>query len=145
MSVSGNAVNTNIGIINAQNMQSQNQPTIYTATLKGKINGLEETVAVLTEELNFYHNEIAQLQQEKLELEESLARKTHEIRTTLVSEVKAADENMKNSYAAQKAENQRTQAAIQTLKTEKTNLNQHLLDLKRRVAELELTIGDETK
>ena len=59
MSVSGNAVNTNIGIINAQNTASQNQPTIYTATLKGKINGLEETVAVLTEELNFYHNEIA--------------------------------------------------------------------------------------
>ena len=145
MSVSGNAVNTNIGIINAQNNNSSNQPTIYTATLKGKINGLEETVAVLTEELNFYHNEIAQLQQEKLELEESLARKTHEIRTTLVNEVKAADDNMKNSYAAQKAENQRTQQAIQTLKTEKTNLNQHLLDLKRRVAELELTIGDETK
>ena len=52
---------------------------------------------------------------------------------------------MKNSYNAQKAENGRTQAAIQQLKTEKTNLNQHLLDLKRRVAELELTIGDETK
>ena len=62
-----------------------------------------------------------------------------------MNEVKAADDNMKNSYAAQKAENQRTQQAIQTLKTEKTNLNQHLLDLKRRVAELELTIGDETK
>ena len=35
------------------------------------------------------------------------------------------------------------QNAITTLKTEKTNLNQHLLDLKRRVAELELMIGDE--
>ena len=123
MSVSGNAVNTNIGIINAQNNATQNQPTIYTATLKGKINGLEETVSVLTEELNFYHNEICQLQNEKVELEESLARKTHEIRTTLVAEVKAADESMKNQYNAQKAENQRTQGAITQLKTEKTNLN----------------------
>jgi hypothetical protein len=35
------------------------------------------------------------------------------------------------------------QNAITTLKTEKTNLNQHLLDLKRRVAELELMIGDD--
>ena len=35
------------------------------------------------------------------------------------------------------------QSAIATLKTEKTNLNQHLLDLKRRVSELELMIGDE--
>jgi hypothetical protein len=35
------------------------------------------------------------------------------------------------------------QTAITTLKTEKTNLHQHLLDLKRRVAELELAVGDE--
>ncbi len=35
------------------------------------------------------------------------------------------------------------QTAITQLKTEKTNLNQHLLDLKRRVAELELMIGDD--
>ena len=53
----------------------------------------------------------------------------------MIAEVKAADENMKNSYQVQKAENLRTQNSITTLKTEKTNLNQHLLDLKRRVAE----------
>ena len=59
---SNNPVNTNIGIINATAFgQSQAQPTVYTATLKGKINGLEETVHVLTEELNFYSNEIKQL------------------------------------------------------------------------------------
>ena len=100
---------------------------------------------MLTEELNFYKNEISQLQQEKVELEESLARRTHEIRTTLVAEVKASDDSMKQQYQAQKAENMRTQQAIQTLKAEKTNLNQHLLDLKRRCAELELTIGDDCK
>ena len=90
MSVSQN-VNTNIGVINAQ-APTGTQATIYTATLKGKINGLEETVHVLTEELNFYKNEIQQLHNEKVELEESLARKTHEIRTTLIAEVKAADD-----------------------------------------------------
>ena len=57
--------------------------------------------------------------------------------------MRAADENMKVSYQAQKQENLRMQNSITTLKTEKTNLNQHLLDLKRRVAELELMIGDE--
>lgn len=93
--MSQQAVNTNIGIINAQATHG-NQPAVYTATLKGKINGLEETVHVLTEELNFYKDEIAQLGQEKVELEESLARKTHEIRTTLVAEVKASDESLKN-------------------------------------------------
>jgi hypothetical protein len=34
---------------------------MYTATLKGKINGLEETVRALTEELTFYKNEISNL------------------------------------------------------------------------------------
>ena len=33
----------------------------FNATLKGKINGLEETCKALTEELNFYHNEIQTL------------------------------------------------------------------------------------
>ena len=28
--------------------------TVHASTLKGKINGLEETVRVLTDELNFY-------------------------------------------------------------------------------------------
>ena len=106
-----NPLNTNIGII-----QSQHQPAtfnagitgnVYTATLKGKINGLEETVQVLTEELNFYKEEVHQLTNEKVELEDNLAKKTYEIRTTLLSEVKAADENMKASYQAQKQENNR--------------------------------------
>ena len=30
----------------------------FNATLKGKINGLEETVRVLTDEVDFYANEI---------------------------------------------------------------------------------------
>ena len=50
---------------------------------------------------------------------------------------------MKKNYSSQKAENMKIQNAITVLKTEKTNLHQHLLDLKRRVAELELMIGDE--
>ena len=52
---------------------------------------------------------------------------------------------MKKNYQAQKLENQKIQQAITVLKTEKTNLHQHLLDLKRRVAELELQIGDENQ
>ena len=34
---------------------------LYQATLKGKINGLEETVKALTEELNFYKSDISNL------------------------------------------------------------------------------------
>ena len=63
------------------------QVSVYNATLKGKINGLEETVKALTEEINFYHNEIKGLRVEKQELEEALARRTTDIRNTLTNDV----------------------------------------------------------
>ena len=58
-----NQLNTNIGVISSQHQQTNFTPgltgnQIYSATLKGKINGLEETVQVLTEELTFYKGEI---------------------------------------------------------------------------------------
>lgn len=113
------------------------------ATLKGKINGLEETCKALSEELNFYKNEIANLRDEKQDLEANLAKKTDEMRKQLVADVTQAEEDLKTSHETQKAENHKITNAIKTLKTEKTNLHQHLLDLKRRVNELEQTIGDD--
>lgn len=78
---------------------------MYTATLKGKINGLEETVKALTEELNFYRQEIQNLRDEKNGLEKNLAEKTANIRSSLAADVAQAEADMKNSYVAQKSEN----------------------------------------
>ena len=71
---------------NQSNAQATNANS-YNATLKGKINGLEETCKALSEELNFYHDEIQTLRGEKQELEQNLARKTADIRQTLASDV----------------------------------------------------------
>ena len=117
----------------------------FTATLKGKINGLEETIKALQEELNFYKKEIKTLRSEKEQLDDTLTRKAEDIRKNLTSEVLKAEEDMKNSYLNQKNENNKLQTQITTLKTEKTNLQQHLLDLQRRTAELELQIGADTE
>ena len=68
---------------------------MYTATLKGKINGLEETVKALTEELSFYKNEIFTLRSEKNDLEQNLAKKTSDIRNGLAKDVMNAEEDMK--------------------------------------------------
>ena len=43
--------------------------SVFNATLKGKINGLEETVRVLADEIQFYGGEIETLKVEKGELE----------------------------------------------------------------------------
>ena len=113
----------------------------FTATLKGKINGLEETIKALQEELHFYKKEIQTLRSEKETLDDTLTRKAQEIRKSLTNDVLKAEEDMKKSYLAQKNENNKLQQQITTLKTEKTNLQQHLLDLQRRTSELELSIG----
>ena len=113
----------------------------FTATLKGKINGLEETIKALQEELHFYKKEIQTLRSEKETLDDTLTRKAQEIRKTLTNDVLKSEEDMKKSYLAQKNENNKLQTQITTLKTEKTNLQQHLLDLQRRTSELELSIG----
>ena len=113
----------------------------FTSTLKGKINGLEETIKARQEELNFYKKEIQQLRSEKETLDDTLTRKAQEIRKTLSNDVLKASEDLRNSYLNQKNENGKMQNQISTLKTEKTNLNQMLLDLQRRTAELELSIG----
>lgn len=60
--------------------------SVYMATLKGKISGLEETCKALTEELTFYKDEIQTLRTEKNDLEDALAKKTHEIRTGLAND-----------------------------------------------------------
>ena len=72
--------------MNASNTSVANANS-FNATLKGKINGLEETCKALTEELNFYHNEIQTLRGEKQNLEQNLARKTADIRQQLTEDV----------------------------------------------------------
>ena len=74
----------------ASQQQHDISATIHASTLKGKINGLEETVKVLGDELNFYKNEIQNLKEEKDVLESNIAKKTFEIRTTLTTEVMAS-------------------------------------------------------
>ena len=78
--------------------------TVHASTLKGKINGLEETVRVLTDELMFYKNEISNLKDEKNTLETTIAKKTNEIRTTLTTEVMQAGDNLRTNWNAQKQE-----------------------------------------
>ena len=79
--------------------------SVFNATLKGKINGLEETVRVLADEITFYSSEIVSLKQEKNELEENLAIKTKDIRAGMIEEVKQSDANMKQQCVSLKKEN----------------------------------------
>lgn len=48
---------------------------------------------------------------------------------------------MKRHYVGQKEENLRVVAQISNLKAEKTSLDMQLMELERRMAELELQLG----
>ena len=77
----------------------------HAATLKGKINSLEEMIKAMNEELNFYKKEIQTLRSEKETLGNELGRKANDMKKALTNDVIKADEEMKKLYNGQKNEN----------------------------------------
>ena len=78
------------------------------------------------------------LRSEKESLESVLNTKTGDVRKTLTSELRKVEDEMKRHYSHQKAENSRIQQQITNLKQEKTSIDMVLLEMERRMAELEL-------
>lgn len=114
-----------------------------TTNLKGKLVSLEDMIRNLAEELNFHKQEVQVLRSEKDTLESVLTMKTQEVRKALTNENFKVEEEMKRHYSHQKAENSRLQQQVTQLRGEKTALDMQLLELERRMAELELQVGQE--
>lgn len=112
-----------------------------TANLKGKLTALEEMILQLADELQYHKKEVQVLRSEKETLESVLTMKTQDVRKTLTNENFKVEEEMKRHYSHQKAENARIQQQVTALKGEKTALDMQLLELERRMAELELQVG----
>ena len=112
-----------------------------TANLKGKLTALEEMILQLADELQYHKKEVQVLRSEKETLESVLTMKTQDVRKTLTNENFKVEEEMKRHYGHQKAENSRIQQQVTALKGEKTALDMQLLELERRMAELELQVG----
>ena len=112
-----------------------------TANLKGKLSALEEMILQLGDELQYHKKEVQVLRSEKETLESVLTMKTQDVRKTLTNENFKVEEEMKRHYSHQKAENARIQQQVTSLKGEKTALDMQLLELERRMAELELQVG----
>ena len=133
-----------------QSLQSSldNGPSTHTsgiggsASLKGKLLTLEETVRQLTEELAVYKNQVHLLKQEKQTLETVLTTKIEDVRKGLFGELNKVEVEMNKHFTHQKAENGRLQQQITTLKGEKTSLEQQLMLLQRRINELESQVGE---
>ena len=113
------------------------------ATLKGKLQTLEESISLVAEEMNAHKKEVASLKTEKDNLTELLRLKNNEVKQTLTQELNKVEEEMKRHFAHQKAENSRLQQQISQLKTEKTVLSNQLQAIQRRIVDLEMQVGND--
>ena len=97
---------------------------VHSATLKGKINNLEEVVTKLNDELNYYKKEVSKLRLEKESIDKSLTDSCVTIRKDLQAQVISAEDEMKKNYVNQKNENKNLQNQINVSMKEKTALQQ---------------------
>ena len=149
-----NSINTQKKII-SPNMNSDNT-TIMTnnrdianinssnsASLKGKLSTLEESIEEIKNEMHQHKVEVSSFKAEKDDIQDVLKRKTQDVKDSLIGELEKVEEEMKRHFAHQKAENSRLQQQISQLKSEKTTLSSQLMYLKNRIQELELQVGND--
>lgn len=74
------------------------QGTSGASSLKGKLQGLEEHIKSVTEELNYHKKEVSQLKTEKDTLEKMLHMKLSDARKSLGNEIFRVEEEMKRHF-----------------------------------------------
>ena len=113
------------------------------ASLKGKLQTLEDVIQQIASEMNSHKKDVNSLKTEKDTLQDMLKLKTKEVSNSLNQELDKVEEEMKRHFAHQLAENSRLQQQISQLKTEKTVLHNQLISLNRRIADLEMQVGND--
>jgi len=99
------------------------------ASLKGKLQTLEEAIQIVADEMNAHKKDVQSLKSEKETLQDMLKVKTIEVKSNLLTELGKVDDEMKRHFAHQKAENSRLQQQISQLKTDKTVLQNQLMGM----------------
>lgn len=125
--------NKDLGNINSSN----------SASLKGKLTTLEESIEEIKNEMHQHKLEVSCFKTDKDNIQDYLKSKTQEVKDSLIVELEKVEEEMKRHFAHQKAENSRLQQQISQLKSEKTTLSNQLMYLKNRIQELELQVGND--
>ena len=113
------------------------------ASLKGKLGILEESINDIANEMNAHKGEVNNLKFQKDNIQELLKSKHDEVKNTLLQDLNKVEEEMKRHFGHQKAENSRLQQQISQLKTEKTVLQQQLISLQKRIVDLEMQVGND--
>ena len=116
---------------------------IAAATLKGKLQAMEDLVRQITEEMNYYKREALSIKSEKETLDSVLNSKIQDTQKSLSNELKRVEDDENRHASHQKAENSRLQAQLAQLKADKEELRRAIEQLADRVDELEVAVGDD--
>ena len=95
----------------------------------------------IQDELSFHKQEVHVLRTEKTQLEQNLTLQTQDVRKTLTNELFKVEEDIKRHFSHQKQENARYQQQITAFRGEKTALDMQMVELERRMANLEKHLG----
>ena len=93
------------------------------ASLKGKLQSLEESILQVSDETSINKKEVTSLATEKNSLQELLKLRVHEVRNNLFTEMSKLDEELGRHYKHQKSENIKLAQLLAQLKQEKMNLS----------------------
>ena len=137
----GEFANTNLGNLTKTGNNFGATNSANAATLKGKLQSLEEQIQSVADEMNGHKKDVTSLKNEKDTLQEILKMKTHEVKVNLLQELNKVEDEMKRHFAHQSSENGRLQQQIASLKAEKTALQNQLIALQRRISGLEMQVG----
>ncbi|MCQ2815714.1 MAG: hypothetical protein MJ252_00460 [archaeon] len=124
------------------NYYDPNDNIPQSSTLKGKVQNLDDQLSATAAEIDDHRKDVKGLELEKLSLQETIELKGKEVKNTLMQELDKLEEELKNHFSAQIAENGRMLKQINALKTEKTALTNELIALQRRMMDLEQQVGN---
>lgn len=117
--------------------------TSNAATLKGKLQKLEEDIQLVSDEMNSHKKDCNCLENEKETVKKQLKLKTHEVRANLLQELCKVEDDMKRHFTHQSNENGKLMQQLANLKAEKTALQNQLIALQRRITDLEMQVGND--
>jgi hypothetical protein len=122
-----------------------NQNATSLNSIIARLNTLDEILKNLRDNMNNEKNSVDSYKNAKDSMDTNLTRDLEKIRHELYDKLSRMIDEMKNHQTNQRAEALKIQQEISILKKEKLELYQRVTDMQRRISDMEITVGQDTK
>jgi len=104
-----------------------NQNSANSASLKGKIQTIDDTISNTQDEVNSHKKDVNLIKTERDALQDDLKRKIESIRKSLFDDISKIELELNSHFNNQKSENNKLIMELNKLKNEKTELQKTLI------------------